>query len=75
MIGRFSIQFLRKKVNWTMDVHALVDGVARLDILELGEILVCVVMSSSLIERIRAHQYDGLHLLALEARCCDVVLE
>lgn len=47
-----------------MDVQALVEGVPRSDIFEFGGILVNIVVSLSLIERIKAQRYFGCHLFA-----------
>ncbi|XP_070046854.1 uncharacterized protein [Nicotiana tomentosiformis] len=46
------------------DVQNLVDGVARFDISKLCGTLVCVVVSSSSFECIKARRYDGHHLFA-----------
>ncbi|XP_070054375.1 uncharacterized protein [Nicotiana tomentosiformis] len=49
-----------------MDVQALANRFVRLDVLEPSQVLVCVVAKSSLLERIKARQFDDPHLLVLK---------
>ncbi|XP_070036788.1 uncharacterized protein [Nicotiana tomentosiformis] len=49
-----------------MDVQALANWFVRLDILEPSRVLACVVAQSSLLEHIKAHQFDDPHLLVLK---------
>ncbi|XP_070036451.1 uncharacterized protein [Nicotiana tomentosiformis] len=49
-----------------MDVQALANQFVRLDISEPGRVLACVIAQSSLLERIKALQFDDPHLLVLK---------
>ncbi|XP_070049600.1 uncharacterized protein [Nicotiana tomentosiformis] len=48
-----------------LDIQSLANRLVRLDISEPSRILACVVARSSLLERIKARQYDDLYLLVL----------
>ncbi|XP_070032408.1 uncharacterized protein [Nicotiana tomentosiformis] len=50
----------------TKDVQALANQFVRLDISNNSRVLACVVAQSSLLERIKAHQFDDPHLLVLK---------
>ncbi|XP_070002919.1 uncharacterized protein [Nicotiana sylvestris] len=49
-----------------MDVQALASQFMRLDLSEPSRVIVCVVSGSSLLDRIREHQFDDPHLLFLK---------
>ncbi|XP_070010593.1 uncharacterized protein [Nicotiana sylvestris] len=48
-----------------LDMPSLANTLVRLDISKPSQVLACFVAPSSLFERIKARQYDDLHLLAL----------
>ncbi|XP_070045537.1 uncharacterized protein [Nicotiana tomentosiformis] len=48
-----------------MDVQALANQIVKLDISEPNRVLVCVVAQSSLLEHIKAHQFDDTHFMVL----------
>ncbi|XP_070050140.1 uncharacterized protein [Nicotiana tomentosiformis] len=48
-----------------MDIQALANRFVRLDVSERSRVLACVVAHSSLLERIKACQFDDPHLLML----------
>ncbi|XP_070037031.1 uncharacterized protein [Nicotiana tomentosiformis] len=48
-----------------LDIQSLANKLVRLDISEPSRVLACVVAWYSLLERIKARQYDDLHLLVL----------
>ncbi|XP_070036845.1 uncharacterized protein [Nicotiana tomentosiformis] len=50
----------------SLDVQALANRFVSLEISESSKVLACVVSQSSLFERIKARQYDDLHLLVLK---------
>ncbi|XP_070036772.1 uncharacterized protein [Nicotiana tomentosiformis] len=49
-----------------MDVKALVNQLVRLDVPEPSLVLTCIIAHSSLLEHIKARQFDDPHLLVLK---------
>ncbi|XP_070046856.1 uncharacterized protein [Nicotiana tomentosiformis] len=49
-----------------MDVQTLVNRFVRLDVLESSRVLACVMEQSSLLENIKARQFDDPHLMVLK---------
>nr|XP_009624513.1 uncharacterized protein LOC104115550 [Nicotiana tomentosiformis] len=64
-----SLAFIPTKDRpFAIDVQAMSNRFKRLNIFEPSRVLACVTTHPSLFERIKAHQYDDIHLLVLMDR-------
>ncbi|XP_070058107.1 uncharacterized protein [Nicotiana tomentosiformis] len=57
---------LAEERPFALNIQSLANRLVRLDISEPSRVLACIVDRSSLLERIKARQYDDLHLLVLK---------